>query len=54
MTISKIISYLLYGFLICAILVPEEYRLLDIKLTIPFSEYTIGLILLLILKDLKK
>jgi len=60
MTVSKILSYLFYGFLICAILVPEEYRLLNIKyvvgdfLIVPFNEYTIGLTLSLIIKDLKK
>jgi len=59
--LEKILSYLFYGFLICAILVPEEYRLLDIHLIIvgdflivPFNEYTIGLTLSLIIKDLKK
>ena len=54
MKTSKIVSYLFYTFLIGAFLVPSEYRLIDIELTVPFSEYIIGLILLLIIRDLKK
>ena len=41
-----------YGFLICIFLVPHEYRLLDIKLAIPFSEYTIGLIIIFIYREI--
>ena len=50
--LQKILSYLFYGFLIGAFLVPDEYKLLDIHLItvgefliVPFNEYTIGLTL---------
>jgi hypothetical protein len=52
MKVSKTLSYLLYGFLICIFLVPHEYRLLDIKLAVPFSEYTIGLIIIFIYREI--
>lgn len=50
--LKKILSYLFYGFLIGAFLVPDEYRLLDIKLVVSFSEYVIGMIIIFIFKEI--
>ena len=51
---SEILSYLFYTLIVLALVVPYEYRLLDFKLVIPFSEYTLLAIALLLVKEIVK